>query len=263
MVRLYRIREGSNFGKAQINRLTVERTAILPRSGLAEREKEREEGYLETEFELSGRMGHCSMGNSRFELIPRIEQRMALSYAGGGAETKVFEMASDYGLILLEDGMLIDTLKGETVPAGKTPMPVTSAAQIAALDIYSDDQLANCVIRSGQGHHSGPFDDISGISDKKLIGEAPLNWTHGFTLSEIRMGAGTEIPKHVLDVPDVYFVQSGNVSVSIDGDELSLGAGDTLTVPCGAQRGLRNMGADQACLIAVRGGDHDPIIHWS
>lgn len=176
---------------------------------------------------------------------------------------KVFEMASDYGLILLEDGMLIDTLKGETVPAGKTPMPVTSAAQIAALDIYSDDQLANCVIRSGQGHHSGQFDDISGISDKKLIGEAPLNWTHGFTLSEIRMRAGTEIPKHVLDVPDVYFVQSGNVSVSIDGDELSLGAGDTLTVPCGAQRGLRNIGADQACLIAVRGGDHDPIIHWS
>ena len=94
MVRLYRIREGSNFGKAQINRLTVERTAILPRSGLAEREREREEGYLETEFELSGRMGHCSMGNSRFELIPRIEQRMALSCAGGGAETKVFEMAN-------------------------------------------------------------------------------------------------------------------------------------------------------------------------
>ena len=176
---------------------------------------------------------------------------------------KVFDMARDYGLILLEDGMLIDTQKGETVPTGKTPMPITSSAQVAALDTYSDQQLANCVLRSGQGRHAGIFDKLTGVRDTLLIGKSPLDWPHGFTLSELRLEAGASIAEHTLSVPDVYFVQSGTVSVSIDGDQMILVAGDTMTVPRHARRTLRNKGSEQACLIAVRGGDEAPEVHWS
>ncbi|MEM7327512.1 MAG: cupin domain-containing protein [Pseudomonadota bacterium] len=176
---------------------------------------------------------------------------------------QVFDMARDYGLILLEDGMLIDTAKGETVPAGKTPMPVTSVAQVAALDIYSDQQLADCVVRAGKGRHPGVFNTFSGIHDTLLIGDAPLNWPHGFTLSELRMDTGSSVSDHVLNVPDVYFVQSGTASVSIDGEVVTLGAGDTLTVPCGATRAIRNDGDQQVCLVAVRGGDQVPEVRWT
>lgn len=175
---------------------------------------------------------------------------------------KVFDMASDYGLILLEDGTLIDTAKGETVPADKTPMPVTSSAQVAALDVCSNEQLASCVIRAGEGEHSGLFDDLPGVRETKLIGKAPLNWPHGFTLSELRLAPRTNIAEHVLDTPDVYFVQSGRLRVLIDNQETVLVAGDTLTVPRGAARTISNLEKHPACFVAVRGGDEDPEIRW-
>ena len=175
---------------------------------------------------------------------------------------KVFDMARDYGLILLEDGMLVDTNKGETVPAGKSPMPVTSAAQVDALDVYTDSQLAGCVIRSGECRHIGAFSDFEGVEEATLIGPPPINWEHGFTLSEIRLNAAAEVPAHTMTVPDVYFVQSGKVSVAIDGQEMTLTAGDTLTVPCGASRRLLNASDQPVCLVAVRGGDQSPEIGW-
>ena len=176
---------------------------------------------------------------------------------------KVFDLARDFGLILLEDGMLIDTEKGETVPAGKMPMPVTTPAQVAALDIYTDAQLADCVVRAGDGRHQGVFNTLTGIHDTLLIGEAPLNWPHGFTLSELRMDAGSVVSEHVLNVPDVYFVQSGRASVTIDGEAIVLVSGDTMTVPCGAPRTIRNDGDQQVCLVAVRGGDQVPEVRWT
>ncbi|MEM9841233.1 MAG: cupin domain-containing protein [Pseudomonadota bacterium] len=176
---------------------------------------------------------------------------------------EVFDMARDYGLILLDDGTLVDTLKGDTVPDGKQPMPVTSAAQVAALDVFSDAQLANCVVRSDQGQHAGGFDHLSGITDRTLIGRAPLNWPHGFTLNEVRLDAGAQLPRHSMDGPDVYFVHSGRVRVQIDSEETLLTAGDTLTVPKGAIRTVSNPGPAPACIVTVRGGDADPDIHWA
>ena len=176
---------------------------------------------------------------------------------------KVFDMASDYGLILLEDGMLIDTAKGETVPVGKTPMPVTSSAQVAALDVYSEAQLANCVIRSGHSRHPGAFDHLPGVGDTILIGKPPVDWPHGFTLNEVRLEPGTQVGAHVLNVPDVYFVQSGSLTVSIDGTEATLVSGDTLTIPQGKTRSIKAATENRVCFVAVRGGDAAPEVHWA
>lgn len=175
---------------------------------------------------------------------------------------KVFDMARDYGLILLEDGMLVDTNKGESVPNGKAPMPVTSRAQVNALDVYTDAQLAGCVIRSGACEQAGAFSRFEGVHEAMLIGPSPIDWQHGFTLSEIVLDAAAELPTHTLTVPDVYFVQSGSVSVFVDGEKTELTVGDTLTIPCGASRRLFNSGDQTACLVAVRGGDQSPEIGW-
>ena len=45
----------------------------------------------------------------------------------------VFDMAADYGLVLLESGRLIDTVAGQVVPADAQAMPRTSAEQAGAL----------------------------------------------------------------------------------------------------------------------------------
>ena len=46
----------------------------------------------------------------------------------------VFENAREYGLILLEDGSLVDTTVGEDIPDGKRPMPPTTDEDVARLD---------------------------------------------------------------------------------------------------------------------------------
>ncbi|MFN3214250.1 MAG: cupin domain-containing protein [Henriciella sp.] len=175
----------------------------------------------------------------------------------------VFDMAKDYGLILLEDGMLIDTNKGETIPAGKSPMPVTSESQIAALDVFSDAELEACVIRSGASTNFGAFNSLSGIAETKLIGPKPIDWLHGFTLSEIEISPGATIPAHRLDSADVYFVHSGKVIIAMDDDKTILTAGDTVTFPAGVHRSLTNANDQAARLVAVRGGDEAPTITWT
>lgn len=176
---------------------------------------------------------------------------------------KVFDMARDYGLILLQDGMLIDTNKGETIPDGKTAMPVTSEAQVAALDIFSKAQLEACVIRSGACANFGAFNSLSGVKEVELIGPKPIDWAHGFTLSEIEIAPGAALPAHRLEVTDVYFVQSGKIVVTMDDEKTILSAGDTITFPTGMQRALTNAHDTAARLVAVRGGDTPPKIGWA
>ncbi|MEM9570424.1 MAG: cupin domain-containing protein [Pseudomonadota bacterium] len=176
---------------------------------------------------------------------------------------KVFDMAKDYGLILLEDGMLIDTNKGETIPAGKRPMPVTSDAQIAALDVFSNAELEACVIRAGTSASFGAFNQLTGVSESQLIGPKPVDWAHGFTLSEIEIAPSAAIPSHSLNIADVYFVQFGKVIVTIDDEKTILTAGDTITFPVGSRRSLTNAHDTATRLVAVRGGDEAPTVEWT
>ena len=60
---------------------------------------------------------------------------------------QVFDMASDYGLVLLENGGLVDTTLGQKIPDGVAPMPKTSAEQIAQHRVIDDKTLEQCVVR--------------------------------------------------------------------------------------------------------------------
>lgn len=138
---------------------------------------------------------------------------------------RVFDMASGYGLVLLENGRLIDTLAGETVPANARPMPRTTVEQVAALKRASAAEAERLVWRAT---------DAKGIT--AIIGEqAPLNWPHPFSLDRLELQA-EDIRKP--DKPEVLFVQSGAVDVDLAGARLTLRAGDTMTVPIGVERRL-------------------------
>lgn len=176
---------------------------------------------------------------------------------------KVFDMASEYGLVLLEDGMLIDTNKDETIPAGKRAMSATTPEQVNDLDVYTNAQLASCVVQSGESDIPGSFDDLSGVKERELIGRSKINWAHGFTLSEIELKSGAKIPAHTFKEADVYFVQSGEVCVSIEDEATTLVAGDSITFPKHARRSLSNETNSPARLVAVRGGDQAPEITWA
>lgn len=167
----------------------------------------------------------------------------------------VFEMAKDYGLVLLEDGTLIDAAKGQTVPRDARIMPATTPDQVESLRQVGSRELEQCVLRHDSVRPSAVFSAISGVTDRVLVGAKPITWPHGFSVSEVTLAAGAYVPDHIFDVPDVWFVQQGSIEITIADETLHCGPGDTITVPRGYRRAMRNTGMTAAVVVQVRGGD--------
>ena len=141
---------------------------------------------------------------------------------------KVFELARDYGLVLLEDGMLIDTNLGEMVPADAQVMPMTTREQIAALRVMTDADRDEVLVTA---------DALPTHGEALVIGQsAPLPPADGFTLSRLTLAPGEAGAQTAPDVPEVVFVQEGTVTVTTPHAAITLGAGDTMTVPRSLQR---------------------------
>jgi len=166
---------------------------------------------------------------------------------------QVFDLAEDYGLMLLENGSLVDLAAGQQIPEGSRPMPRTTAAQIAALDRATNEHLETLVRRAGD--MAMPLDAPSGVRARRLVGAGALDWRHGFTVTELRLEQGTVLGAEGLQVPEVWFVHSGEIEVSDDSHapgELC-GPGDTLSLRPDARRSM--MAVSDAIVVAVRGGD--------
>lgn len=142
----------------------------------------------------------------------------------------VFEMAKEYGLVLMENGRLIDTRGGGVVPEGVLPMPITSAEQVAKMHKFSNDDLRRCCIMSDEEVSTQSND---GMTRRMLIGlKAKLNWEHGFTLDHVTLDSQAKTKTMSLNVSDIIFVHKGLLTVILNNeDKCELGEGDTMTVP--------------------------------
>ena len=147
---------------------------------------------------------------------------------------QVFDLAAQYGLVLLENGLLVDTIAGQACPDDARTMPRTRPEQVAALHRPTADEAEALVWRAQRGTLS-------------IIGpDAHLNWDHPFTLDRIEpkiVDSGTP------DRPEVLFIHRGTLKVEWDGGAVSLGEGDTMTLPIGVERHL----SGQAVVYCVRG----------
>ncbi len=166
---------------------------------------------------------------------------------------QVFDLARDHGLILLDDGRLVDTVKGETVPEGARPMPRTSAAEVAAMKRPTEAELRACLLTPAEqaqqppGPLAGP-----GVDERLLIAPgAAIGWPHGFSLSRACFEAGASVVAEAAARPEVLFVHRGDLRMDWDGGTLLLGVGDTLTVPMGLGRTYASTGG--ATVFRVRG----------
>lgn len=163
----------------------------------------------------------------------------------------VFDMAKKHGLILLENGNLIDTVKGEKIEAGLAPMPVTNREDIEKLKVFSNEDLRKCCVFSNE---PVPSYARSGTIARKLIGsDAKLNWPHGFQLHHLSYLPGSANFAQVRSVADVVFVQSGQLTVKVNDELWELRTGDTATIPRGASRQFINKSDKPVEFLRVQG----------
>lgn len=177
----------------------------------------------------------------------------------------VFVSAAKFGLILCDNGSLVDTTKGETIPDGRTAMQPTTEKDVAALRRMTSSEMAGCVVTHQELHHSqgsnlsacdlreSPI--IGSTSDAENIAPGKMAWPHGFQLRHIAVDPGAESKRHSRNEEEVIMLHSGALTLSFDAGDVQLSAGDVFTTPIGLAKTISNNGVVLAEAYIVRGGD--------
>ena len=176
----------------------------------------------------------------------------------------VFDNAKEYGLILLEDGSLVDTTKGETIPEGKRPMPPTTAEDVARLDRLTASDMAGCVLthkklertKSRTLPEIGEFPIIGAASPDEGLDAGQMDWAHGFHVRYMTISPGAATQQHTRAEEEVILMHRGRLRISTDDDDVEIGPGDVFTVPIESRRSFSNPGDELVEAYVVRGGDH-------
>lgn len=172
----------------------------------------------------------------------------------------VIEKARGHGLVLLENGALVDTTLGETPPAGVAVVHPATREEIAYIRVPGQAEMeANVALRARLTTPVASALDAAGVAVYAVIGrpgadaDAAIAAPHDFAVDLLAMAAGAVTPRYLRDAPEVLLVQSGSVEwASGDGESVILGAGDSFTVPAGMARRLHALDACE--LFVVSGG---------
>ncbi len=180
----------------------------------------------------------------------------------------VFEEAKSFGLVLLEDGRLIDTTDGEETPKDVKEVSPLSASELQEYRVLSLSDMMNCVLQEKDllSAPTGGLSNLEGIHEYAVIGEAndkegiaagKMGWSHSFQQRRLHIDAGARIPKHSRAEEEVIFVHRGSLHITTPQHSFTLNQGDLFTVPIGLERIFENVSDAVADLIVVRGG-HAP-----
>jgi len=179
----------------------------------------------------------------------------------------VFDLAQQYGLVLLKGGRLVDTTVGEAVPNGAELEQAPTQDEIAALATPSAEKLASCVAYANKlTANARSALSADGVEEAAVITPATTDdnfvpgpiegwWPHGFNVRRLTMQADRRIPKHTRLEAEVVFIQEGELNVSLPEGTLILGKGDTISLPVGIEREWHNASSSPMTAFIVRGGD--------
>ena len=176
----------------------------------------------------------------------------------------VLEKAEAHGLILMENGRLVDTAAGQTAAGGERPVTPPTRSSLERTVVHLDDDAVRGVIvsLSEARAFASPL-SAPGLVEAAMIGPAnpaegapaaKLGWRHGFVTRSLELRPGASSRLHRRSEPEVIFVHEGELVVMVDNESLTLLAGDTLSVPIGAARRFSSPSKGATALV-TRGGD--------
>jgi quercetin dioxygenase-like cupin family protein len=202
--------------------------------------------------------------------------------AGGGVVwlPRVIEEAKGHGLVLLENGKLVDTTIGETIPDGMKPKAPLTEEELTAFDQYTAEQMAKHVGRIGT-YKASPYKGFPNRSPDTItwvdiIGPADSTEHNfhvtpgdrngdGFNVYGLAATGEGQTGKYSRDEVEVMMVHRGGFSVWCEhgGEnfEATVKDGDIFSFPSGAVREIALKGEGFAYFIV--GGDYPnaPQLH--
>ncbi|WP_371975014.1 cupin [Lelliottia nimipressuralis] len=191
----------------------------------------------------------------------------------------ILAAASEYGLYLSKDNMLIDVNAGDTLPDASqllTPLP---PEEIAALRHYSVEEMrqravtgddrrwsADGLLDSVLPGHGGEIAPVIGfgMSQDRLSAPAIVN-PHGFSVEWLRLAAEHVVGRHLCPDVQVIMVFKGSLKVTWNqaGEEVSVIAPErsVISVPANSWRQYCAIGGDVECILTTQ-GDQRKRIYW-
>ena len=177
----------------------------------------------------------------------------------------VFEAARRNGLVLLENGSLVDLARGDSVPEGAAIMSPTTAEDVDGFRQMDTAALRHCVVSGAEFQPAGQsLLTAADVAEIPIIGTArsdgtragKLDWSHGFQLRKVVLQPGSQTTVHARPQEEVLFAQRGSLSLTVGGVDFELGPGDVMSVPVDLPRQFRNSATQSCELYAVDGGDN-------
>ncbi len=174
--------------------------------------------------------------------------------AGGGVvwAPQVIEAASDHGLILGENGMLVDTRKAERLPEGVKPMAMLTEEELK----QCPETPVQSIVR---GYVARYLDLMALAADQPctVIGEkGVLRDRPGFEVEFLTRGSIPETD-YASSHDEVLMIMRGHWRVTWQGGDILLAPGDTCILPADFNHSVVPAMSGEASLYRVIGTD-DP-----
>ncbi|MDK9606263.1 cupin domain-containing protein [Lelliottia wanjuensis] len=191
----------------------------------------------------------------------------------------ILAAASEYGLYLSKDNMLLDVNAGDTLPDASgllTPLP---PEEIAALRHYSVEEMRQRAVTGDERRWSadGLLDSILpghggeiapvigfGMSQDRHAAPAIVN-PHGFSVEWLRLAAEHVVGRHLCPDVQVIMVFKGTLEVTWNqaGEKVSVVAPErsVISVPANSWRQYRAVDGDVECILTTQ-GDQRKRVYW-
>ncbi|PLY47747.1 cupin [Lelliottia sp. F153] len=191
----------------------------------------------------------------------------------------ILAAASEYGLYLSKDNMLIDVNAGDTLPDASQLLTPLRPEEIAALRHYSVEEMRQRAVTGDDRRWSedGLLDSVLpghggeiapvigfGMSQDRHSAPAIVN-PHGFSVEWLRLAAEHVVGRHLCPDVQVIMVFKGSLKVTWNqaGEEVSVIAPErsVISVPANSWRQYCAVGGDVECILTTQ-GDQRKRVYW-
>ena len=195
--------------------------------------------------------------------------------AGGGVVwlPRVIEEARGYGLVLLENGKLVDTTIGEKIPEGLKAKETLTEEELKTFDEYTPEAMSRSVGRIGSYTPSAyigfPNNSPDSLQWIDIIGPADSREHNfqvkpsdsrgdGFNVYGLQATGSGETGQYSRDEVEVMLVHRGEFEITCEANgasvEETMKDGDIMSFPKGSVRNIRALREGFAYFVV--GGDY-------